>query len=123
MDSKAEFRLTYTERQFAIKFAENLKYHNKEEKATTSKNLVDSYNASHKLKLTRGKVRDIISYCRVTGLITNLIAGNSGYWFEDDLQARRKYIKKIDSRIREMKKIKNSIDISSPIVNQISLFV
>ena len=122
MDSTSELRLSYQEKKFAKVFAKNILYHIGQKNATTSKNIMESYNASQGLKLTRRRVRDIVSYCRAKGMIKNLVAGSSGYWIENDTKELKYYLRVLDSRIREIKKIKTSIVFVPTNSNQINLF-
>lgn len=122
MNSTSELRLSYQEKKFARVFADNIVYHVGKKNATTSKSIMESYNASQGLKLTRRRVRDIVSYCRAKGMIKNLIAGTSGYWIEQDEKELKYYLRVLDSRIREIRKIKTSIIFVPTNTNQINLF-
>ena len=122
MNSTSEIRLTYEEKQFAKQFSENIKYHVGKKNATTSTDIVASYNTSQGTKLTRRRVRDIVSYVRANGLVKNLVAGSCGYWIEEDVKELKYYLRVLDSRIREIRKIKSSINLVYNIDNQTSLF-
>jgi hypothetical protein len=53
-------------------------------------------------KLNEPRMRKIINHIRVNGLIKNLVASSKGYWIEEDIEERKKYVKSIKQRAASM---------------------
>ena len=53
-------------------------------------------------KVTGPRVRKIINFIRRQGLIVNLVASSKGYYIENDIQERRKYVQGVKDRAASM---------------------
>lgn len=53
-------------------------------------------------------IRQVINQIRVKRLIKNLVAGGRGYYIEDDPEKIHTYIKRLDSRIKAISRVRDS---------------
>ena len=70
--------------------------------AITNKEMADKLQEHGYDKVSGPRIRKIINFIRIQGLITNLIASNNGYWVENDIQERRKYVQGVKDRAQSM---------------------
>ena len=58
---------------------------------------------------TGARVRKLINYIRVTGLIPNLAASSRGYWIETDLNELRKYVRSLRERASAIRTVADRV--------------
>lgn len=73
---------------------------------TVSSSQIIERMAKHKLNPAR--VRKIINYIRVKGLVKNLVACAKGYYIETDVEKIRKYVKGLRARAAAILAVANS---------------
>lgn len=81
------------------------------ENAITNVKMIGGLRAHGYKGLSEVRIRKIINHIRVKGIIRNLIASNRGYWIENDLQERKRYVSSVRQRAEAMMAILNSIDV------------
>ncbi len=79
--------------------------------AITNKSIVEALTQSGYKGLHGARIRKIINYIRIQGLINNLVASSKGYWIEQDIEERRKYVSGVKSRAKSMLASLNNIEI------------
>jgi hypothetical protein len=62
------------------------------------------------IKLSDARIRKVINYIRVNGLVKNLISSSKGYWIENDQERIDKYINSLQQRINSIQQLKNSFN-------------
>lgn len=72
------------------------------QKAVTNSYMIKALKEAGYKKLSEPRVRKIINYIRAQGLIHNLVASSKGYWIENDLNERRKYVQMVEDRAKAM---------------------
>lgn len=80
------------------------------ENAITNHRMLAGLRAHGYKSLSEVRVRKIINHIRVKGIIRNLIASNKGYWIENNIEERKRYITSVMQRAQAMMAILNSID-------------
>ena len=80
-------------------------------KAITNKKMVKALTDIGYDKLSEPRVRKIINYIRIQGLITNLVASSKGYYIENNIEKRRKYVQGVKDRAQSMLASLKNIDI------------
>ena len=68
---------------------------------TNAQMIVALKNAGYH-SVSQPRIRKVINFIRIQGLITNLIASKAGYWVENDIQERRKYVQGVKDRAQSM---------------------
>ncbi len=81
------------------------------DRAITSKSMIESLTHIGYSGLHGARMRKIINYIRIQGLINNLVASSKGYWIEEDINERRKYVEGVKSRAKSMLASLNHIKI------------
>lgn len=116
MKTRSGNRLSTEDKKFAKWFSHYIQFHTHIEMAVKSAVLVETFKNDKTVKkhfpnlvMNKGKLRDVINYCRANGMVKNLIAGNQGYWIENDIRVLNRYGKTLLSRIKEIGKILPSI--------------
>lgn len=72
------------------------------ENAITNKSMIKALSEIGYTGLHGARMRKIINYIRIQGLINNLVASSKGYWIEEDIEKRRQYVEGVKSRSRSM---------------------
>ena len=70
--------------------------------AITNIKMIKALNEHGYKSLSEPRIRKIINFIRIQGLIINLIASNKGYWIEEDINERRKYVIGVKQRAESM---------------------
>jgi hypothetical protein len=70
--------------------------------AITNKEMADKMQEHGYKKVTGPRIRKIINFIRIQGLILNLVASSKGYYIENDIQERRKYVQGVKDRAASM---------------------
>jgi len=71
-------------------------------KAITNAQMVVALKNAGYHSVNQPRIRKIINFIRIQGLITNLIASNNGYWIETNIDERRKYVQGVKDRAQSM---------------------
>ncbi len=71
-------------------------------KAITNKKMVKALTDIGYEKLSGPRVRKIINYIRIQGYIKNLVASSRGYYIENNIEERRKYVQGVKDRASSM---------------------
>ena len=79
--------------------------------AITNPKMIQALKSHGYDKISEPRIRKIINYIRIQGLIINLIASNKGYWIEEDINERRKYVQGVKQRAESMLASLRSIEI------------
>lgn len=80
-------------------------------KAITNKRIIEALKYAGYKGLHGSRIRKIINYIRIQGLINNLVASSKGYWIEDDIEIRKRYVAGVKSRAKAMLASLNNIEI------------
>lgn len=83
-------------------FVQGLRTKIGKESAVTNAFMIKALKQQGYKHLSEPRVRKIINYIRCTGLIHNLVASSKGYWVENDLEERRKYVDMVKERAEAM---------------------
>jgi hypothetical protein len=70
--------------------------------AITNKEIQSKLEEIGYKKLSGPRVRKIINFIRIQGLIVNLIASSKGYYIETNIDERRKYVQGVKDRAQSM---------------------
>tara|TARA_R100000951_G_scaffold116523_2_gene128779 strand:- start:1422 stop:1769 length:348 start_codon:yes stop_codon:yes gene_type:complete len=70
--------------------------------AITNIKMIKALHVHGYKSLSEPRIRKIINFIRIQGLIINLIASNKGYWIEENINERRKYVKGVKQRAESM---------------------
>ena len=70
--------------------------------AITNIKMIKALHGHGYKSLSEPRIRKIINFIRIQGLIINLIASNKGYWIEENINERRKYVKGVKQRAESM---------------------
>jgi hypothetical protein len=81
------------------------------ENAVTNSEMIKGLKKFGYEKLSEPRIRKIINFIRIQGLIINLIASSKGYWIEQDIEERRKYVQGVKQRAESMLASLQSIEI------------
>jgi len=81
------------------------------ENAITNTQMIKGLQKYGYKKISEPRIRKIINFIRIQGLIINLIASNKGYWIEQDIEERRKYVQGVKQRAESMLATLDSIEI------------
>lgn len=92
-------------------FVQGLKTKIGKEKAVTNPQMIKALKQAGYKKLSEPRVRKIINYIRTNRIIINLIASSNGYWIENDIEERRKYVAMVKDRANAMLAGLNGIEI------------
>jgi metal-dependent amidase/aminoacylase/carboxypeptidase family protein len=71
-------------------------------KAITNAQMIVALKNAGYHSVNQPRIRKIINFIRIQGLITNLIASNNGYWIETNIDERRKYVQGVKDRAQSM---------------------
>lgn len=82
-----------------------------EKNAITNIKMIKALKQHGYHSLNEAKIRKIINHIRINGLIINLIASNKGYWIEENIDKRKKYVDGIKQRANSMLALLKSIEI------------
>ena len=80
-------------------------------KAITNKKMIKALESIGYDGLSGPRVRKIINYIRIQGLVRNLVASSKGYYIEDNVEERRKYVEGVKARAQSMLASLKNIDI------------
>jgi len=70
--------------------------------AITNKEMADKMQEHGYKKVSGPRIRKIINFIRIQGLIINLVASSKGYYIENNIQERRKYVQGVKDRAQSM---------------------
>lgn len=89
--------------------AKRLRTANRKKQAMTNEHLRNSMLKHHLIKIPAPKMRSLLHYIRVNGIVRNVIASNSGYYVSKSKEETQSYIKTLDSRIKEINELKTAV--------------
>lgn len=72
------------------------------------------------ISLNQTAVRKLINYIRKRGLITNLMATSSGYYVSSDIKELQKYVKSLEGRENEIRRVRLSIEAQIKLLSNVS---
>jgi hypothetical protein len=72
------------------------------------------------ISLNQTAVRKLINYIRKEGLITNLMATSSGYYVSSDVKELQKYVKSLEGRENEIRRVRLSIEAQIKLLSNVS---
>ena len=81
------------------------------EKSITNKRIIEALTYAGYKGLHGARIRKIINYIRIHGLIINLVASSKGYWIENDIEIRKRYVEGVKARAKSMLASLNNIEI------------
>tara|TARA_R110002050_G_scaffold266232_1_gene407564 strand:+ start:270 stop:617 length:348 start_codon:yes stop_codon:yes gene_type:complete len=79
--------------------------------AITNKRIAEALSYAGYKGLHGSRIRKIINYIRIEGSIINLVASSKGYWIEDNIEIRKRYVEGVKSRANSMLASLNNIEI------------
>lgn len=80
------------------------------EKSYSNKKIKGILLTKYNIKLSEPRLRKIIQYIRVKGLVPCLIATSKGYYVSNDMNEVRDYCESLQQRINAIKQTKESIE-------------
>lgn len=101
------YELTEKEMSYVEGFVDSFKKRIGKEKAITSTRIIEAYRKIGE-KMTGPRIRKIVNYIRINGLVKNLIATSKGYYIETDPEEIAKYKESLLQRCREIQRIANT---------------
>ena len=82
-----------------------------QDKAVTSAEIIRALKAHpYNFKINGARVRKVINYIRLNGLVRNLVATSKGYYIEQDPKAIELYKQSLRERIGAIEAVLNSFD-------------
>lgn len=70
--------------------------------AITNKKMIKALTSIGYDGLSEPRIRKIINYIRIQGLIINLVASSKGYYVENNIEERRRYVEGVQARAKSM---------------------
>lgn len=77
--------------------------------AVTNKQIIQSIKAKKNITISDARVRKIINYIRTHNKIPGLIATSNGYYVTHNVQEIQKYVKSLQGRENEIRKVKEGM--------------
>ena len=82
-----------------------------QDKAVTSAEIIRVLKAEpYNFKINGARVRKVINYIRLNGIVRNLVATSKGYYIEQDPKAVELYKQSLRERIGAIEAVLNSFD-------------
>lgn len=102
--------LTEGEKKVAVNLSANFKYYIGKENAITGEKIIEHYNKTMPkdfgyAKMSGPRLRKVINYIRLNGMVTNLIATSKGYYVSEDKAEIATYVKSLTQRAEAINKI------------------
>jgi hypothetical protein len=98
------YNLTETEKKLVDGFVKSFEKRIGKKNAITSTRIIQAYKDIG-INMTGPRIRKIINYIRINGLVKNLIATSEGYYIETDPEKIKEYKESLLQRCREIKRI------------------
>ncbi len=100
--------LTYEEKLLVPRFQRGLWKCQGKANAITSVQIERKLKADG-IKCTGARIRKIINYIRIKGIVPRLLATSDGYFVSDNEEEIRKYVESLDQRINAIKAVRDAM--------------
>jgi len=104
------FELNEIEKKLVPIFVRALETKIGKSSAVTKTKIIKGIEKNYGIKLTGARVRKIIQYIRLTGMIERLMASSKGYYISNDKQELKDYIESLMQRASQIELLAKQIE-------------
>lgn len=80
-------------------------------KAVKSQKIISGFKKEYNIDLSGARVRKIINYIRINGLVPNLVATSKGYYIEPSPTKRKAYVNSLHQRAHAILAVAKSFEV------------
>lgn len=106
--------LTEDEKRYAMVIAARIKQNIGEKRAVTSQKIMSIMRNDYHAKISGPRLRKIINYIRLEGLVVNLVASSKGYYVETDPEKISAYVDSLVQRAEAIYTVARSFNTGLP---------